>query len=101
MSRKYYAADNSYGSETSIGFSNTWGVCAFSNKKDRDNYVSRGDLSTRAIKKTEIKDYFEESPQPFSIERFIIETRYDCDDPGLIGYVEIAVPEMGMIPLYK
>jgi len=56
--RHYYAADNYYGSETSVGFANTWYVLAFRSKKERDDYVSAShNLSARAIKSSEVKKY--------------------------------------------
>lgn len=69
---KYYAANNSYGSETSVGFANTWGVKVFASKKDRDEFVRNGDLSARAIKKTEIGRYLG-AVKPFSGKAYMIQ----------------------------
>lgn len=58
MSKSYYAADNHYGSETDLGFSNTWYVIAFPSAKARDAFVSgSGRRSTRSIKASEISGY--------------------------------------------
>lgn len=54
----FYAADNHYGSQTDLGFANTWYVVAFLTKASRDAYVEASDrLSTRAIKAREVKKY--------------------------------------------
>ena len=56
--KRYYAAQNQYGSESSVGFASTWDVLVFSGKKARDNYVDNSDdLSVSAILKSQIKDY--------------------------------------------
>lgn len=58
MSKNYYAADNFYGSETDLGFSNTWYVIAFPDAKARDEFVaSSRRRSTRSIKASEISGY--------------------------------------------
>lgn len=58
MSKSFYAADNSYGSETDIGFSNTWYVIRFASKAARDELVSASTKrSTRVIKAAEINAY--------------------------------------------
>jgi hypothetical protein len=58
MAKSFYAADNSYGSETDLGFSNTWHVIEFASKAARDEFVSASTKrSTRAIKAAEIKEY--------------------------------------------
>ena len=52
---RYYAASNAYGSESSVGFSNTWQVHVFSNRQARDAWVEgRNDMATRSIKRSEI-----------------------------------------------
>ena len=54
----YYAAVNSYATETSIGFANTWGVLGFATKAMRDAYVKRAtDLATKPITSRELRDY--------------------------------------------
>ena len=51
--KKFYAAENRYGSETSYGFSNTWDVYVFKSKKGRDNWVdSRPTLTAKKIKRS-------------------------------------------------
>lgn len=54
----FYAAVNSYATETSIGFSNTWGVLGFATRQMRDAYVQQAkDLATKAITSSEIRTY--------------------------------------------
>jgi len=90
---KYYAATNRYGSETDIGFCNTWNVLAFDSRKSRDEYVdkfSQRNRSVRPITRKEIKIYIEQ-PKPFSgqARRLIPADWYDPDEsiPGLVGSV--------------
>ena len=54
----YYAAVNSYATETSRGFCNTWSVIGFELRATRDAYVQRAtDLATTAIKAAEIRRF--------------------------------------------
>jgi len=54
----HYAAVNSYATQASVGFSNTWSVIGFATKTMRDAYVRRAtDLATRAIKISEFRKY--------------------------------------------
>lgn len=54
----YYAAVNSHATETSIGFTNTWGVIGFATRQTRDAYVHRAtDLATRITTTAEFKKY--------------------------------------------
>lgn len=54
----FYAAINSYATETSVGFANTWGVIGFATKAQRDEYVAEAeDLATKGIKAGEIRNY--------------------------------------------
>jgi hypothetical protein len=54
----YYAAENSYATDTSVGFANTWGAVGFPTKRMRDVYVVRAtDMTTRSIKASELKRY--------------------------------------------
>ena len=58
--KHFYAAINTYGSETDIGFSNTWGVLSFPSKKERDEFVSElkdVNISVRPILSSYIKTY--------------------------------------------
>lgn len=73
MSKKYYfAAANSYGSESSTGFANTWFVKAFESMKDRDDWVyGTNRIDVLAIKKSEISGYIGK-PKPFSGEYLAI-----------------------------
>lgn len=58
MSKSYYAADNHYGSETDLGFSNTWYVIAFPSAQARDEFVANSSRrSTRSIMASETKGY--------------------------------------------
>lgn len=92
----FYAAINSYSSETSIGFTNTWEVLAFESKVDRDNYVANSnDLATRSIYRHEIGRYIDR-PKPFTgefwgVDTFNVECHPDYEEPpkGLIGEVGI------------
>lgn len=94
---RFYAAVNSYATETSIGFANTWSVLVFDSKSNRDTYVrSATDLATRAITRAEIPNYIR-APKPFSgefrgIDRFDAEcypAEYTPPPAGLIGEVGI------------
>lgn len=70
--RYYFAVTNSYSTASSLGFSNTWKVLAFTNKTDRDNFVlSSNKLATKSIRKSEIGKYIE-APKPFSGQAFCI-----------------------------
>ena len=52
----HYAANNIYGTSTSVGFSNTWRVFAFATKASRDAFVEDGNMSARAVKRKDIPD---------------------------------------------
>ena len=92
----YYAANNSFGSETSIGFANTWDVLAFDTKANRDDYVENGNLSTRAIKRNQVTGYIYHSPEPFTTQHYALVNHYEfCPDymtapKGYVGHVEIS-----------
>lgn len=54
----YYAAINSYATETSVGFCNTWSVIGFATRFTRDAYVWEAtDLATKAILASELRQY--------------------------------------------
>jgi hypothetical protein len=54
----FYAATNSYATETSIGFVNTWSVVGFEAKAMRDKFVKDAtDLATRVCKVSEFGKY--------------------------------------------
>lgn len=54
----FYAAVNSYATETSVGFSNTWGAIGFATRAMRDAYVLRAtDLATKAINADKLRNY--------------------------------------------
>jgi hypothetical protein len=58
--KHFYAAINTYGSETGIGLSNTWGVMSFPSKKERDKFVSElkdTNISVRPILSSDVKTY--------------------------------------------
>ncbi len=59
MTRHYYLADNSYGSESSWGFANTWYVVRCNSLAQRDAELSkrRRSLTARPIKAAEIRHY--------------------------------------------
>jgi hypothetical protein len=54
----FYAAVNSYGTETSVGFANTWRALGFKTRQMRDAFVGRAkDMATRPIKAAELGTY--------------------------------------------
>lgn len=54
----FYAAKNSWVTETSIGFADTWYVIGFATKQMRDTYVEQAkDRATRTITSQNIKEY--------------------------------------------
>lgn len=54
----FYAAINSYATETSVGFANTWSVIGFESKTMRDKFVKdAADLATRVCKVSEFGKY--------------------------------------------
>ena len=93
----YYAAQNAYGSETSIGFSNTWYVLAFRSKKCRDAYVLKSDrLDVRPCKRDEITGYVGR-PKPFT-GQFVGIERWDEQDAILFGYGPLVA---GIVGIYN
>ena len=60
----YYAAINSYATDTSVGFCNTWSAIGFATKAARDAYVHCAtDLATKAILASELRQYGEKPGQ--------------------------------------
>ena len=54
----FYAAKNTYATNTNIGFVNTWYVAKFATKAQRDAHVEWAtDLATKAISSKEIRKY--------------------------------------------
>ena len=54
----FYAVINSYATETSVGFTNTWSVIGFEVKAMRDKFVKDAtDLATRVCKVPEFGKY--------------------------------------------
>lgn len=54
----YYAATNSYSTDTSVGFCNTWFCISFPTRAARDEYVRQcPKLATKAIKASEVRKY--------------------------------------------
>ena len=93
---KYYAATNTYASETSIGFGNTWIVLAFETRAARDAYVAAAtDRATRAITRREIPEYARRDGdfQPFSGQKWVIFPGQDY--PGCIGQVGAGYESQG------
>ncbi len=97
MKRYYYAAVNSYASDVSHGFGNTWYVMVFNSKESRDNYVEdQEDLCTCAIKRNEViyyakRNYDYSTPKPFSGESWVIDMDYDDEVvKGHIGDITVA-----------
>jgi len=98
----FYAAINTYGSESSTGFANTWNVLAFHDKQSRDAFVNatnRQDI--RAITRKDIPRYVEQ-PKPFSGHRRVLLPpdrmflyKY-ADTPGIAGQICVDWPENGL-----
>ena len=56
MKNHYYAEANYYGSETSLGFSNTWYAIQFDSQKQRDEYIKNSiSRDVRIISAKEVK----------------------------------------------
>ena len=96
----FYAADNSYSSETDIGFVNTWYVLAFETRRTRDEYVNTAPgMAARSIKRNEVVRYAamggRRRPQPFTGEYWgvVPDWRYvygEATAPiGYVGHVEV------------
>jgi len=78
MSKKYYATRNTYASKSSRGFSNTWFVLAFADRKSRDDYVeaaSARDISVYAIPLRVVTSYINEAPRKFTDDHYCIDPR--------------------------
>lgn len=87
-----YAANNSYGNETSTGFANTWYVLAFDSAAHRDAYIDASkSLAARPISRSQIRQYVE-APKPFSGARRAIGIAARDDIPGLVGEVCVCYP---------
>lgn len=98
--RRYYAASNAYGSETSTGFSNTWQVHVFSNPQDRNEWVDgRNDMASRVIKRSEIPYYLSDednTPTPYSGEHRAVVPSIETDQvAGHIGRIETVPSGLG------
>lgn len=92
----FYAANNQYSNQTSVGFANTWYVLVFDSKKNRDDYVNNSsDLACRAIKRKEISKYLNDVPKPFTSECYGIvgPMLEDNDLEGFIGTVTVCTPD--------
>ena len=106
--RNYFAADNTHGSRSSVGFANTWYVLVFDSKSARDDYVAGSDnISARKIKRREVTHYAENyspsanrtnAPTPFSGEFWGIVPDSDLHIPGLIGTVQTCYPGDDTVP---
>lgn len=91
--RRYYAANNYYGSPTATGFANTWFVLAFSTRVARDHYVQEsGALPCRAIRREEVSRYVMRRPEPFTRQRYALVTAPNTI-PGCIGEVSVCEPD--------
>ena len=79
----YYAAINTYSTETSVGFANTWGVLVFRDRTARDTYVAEDTrIATKAISRKDVPYYVTRAPRPFSGEACVI-----CDE-GLTDKID-------------
>lgn len=59
---KHYILFNYYGSETDVGFQNSWSAMAFDSRADRNDYVQRHrdrDMSIRACSRSDALKYAE------------------------------------------
>jgi hypothetical protein len=84
----FYAATNSYATNTSIGFSNTWNVHVFATRIARDNFVRKAtDVATRAITRKDISKYLERKPRPFTSEAYVIANQQLFDAELIDGYI--------------
>lgn len=93
---KYYAVNNTYSTESSLGFTNTWFVLVFDSKTARDEYVANSPrLAARAIKRTEIGEYIE-APKPFSGKCWRVFCDSACDTKGLVGEIIIDWSDGGL-----
>jgi len=95
---RFYAAKNVYGSESSIGFANTWSVLVFNDKLSRDNFVddAGGDnISIRRITRAQIKDYID-APKPFTGQRRAIDTHAAEGGAPFFGAIELMYPGEGV-----
>ena len=95
--KKYYAAENYYGSDTSVGGYNTWFVVAFTSKQARDKWVDDQEpMSARAIRRVEVTKYQTQGgckePMRFTDQywgfRNILEYT-DQHPDGYIGHLEV------------
>jgi len=96
--RKYYAAENHYGSSTSHGFANTWYVLVFRSKSERDTWVyNQPTLTAKAIKRTEVIGYATNynlsqnctnAPRPFTPEYWGIIPAFEENQPDHIEKVD-------------
>ena len=92
----YYATKNLYGSDTSVGFANTWTVLVFTDKTSRDKYIdSSNDMSVNAINKADIKKYIN-AAKPFSGKRRAINTRSSDGIAPFYGTIELMYPYEGV-----
>jgi len=109
--KKYYAAENHYGSDISHGFYNTWYIMAFDSKAHRDEWVeSRNTLTAQPIKREHCTDWLLthdcEGPHPFTRERWILDPwGYGTPEPpeGFVGTLTVDRGHCAMsaIPFYN
>lgn len=94
--RHYYLAINSYSTESSIGFSNTWRVLVYKTRTARDvAFDEHSGLGIKKITKKEISRYMSGRPSPFTGQRFCI-FWYDEEE----GQVVVEYPDDCHEPLY-
>jgi len=102
--RRYFSAESTHGSESSMGFGNDTVVYVFSSKLARDNYVRDSrNISCRAIKRYQVTNEAANysltrntynRPRPFSTEFWGITNwrSRDWEIGGLVGAVEVCIP---------
>ena len=56
MTKHYFARTNAYGSDTSVGFANTFSALVFRSKTARDEYVAKNADANLAVKSITAKD---------------------------------------------
>lgn len=104
----FYAADNSYATESSAGFSNTWYVLVFDTKQNRDLYVENSaSMAAQAITRKQVISYAANwdiqknryiEPKKFTRERWAILDngwQYEKLPKGYIGKIGIFDPDNG------
>jgi hypothetical protein len=82
-SKRYFAADNTYASDTSTGFANTWYVLAFNSRAARDEWVEqenapwfRRSIARCSVLKRDVTNYLSDMPARFTPQFIGIDDRH-------------------------